>query len=101
MTENKEIQNEEELNEVLSKIPIKDEDQKKKVVCAMLGHSKIVIACWGYINCGRCGAQLGDTLGGIFPLTTYVVIGHNCETCKKNYEQMTWKDKLFVPDPFK
>jgi hypothetical protein len=99
--ENKEIQNEAELNEILSHIPIKDEEQKKKVICSMFGHSKIVIACWGYINCGRCGYQLGDTLAGCYDTRNLVIIGHSCETCRKNYEKMTWKDKLLVPDPFK
>ena len=73
----------------------------KKLFCLYFGHSKIVNTCFGYINCGRCEDQIGDALGGIFDLGTYVIIGHKCKKCKKNYEKLNWKDKLLVGDPFK
>jgi methionyl-tRNA synthetase len=73
----------------------------KKLACIWLGHSMIMTSFFGYHYCGRCGETLGDTLAGSFPQGNYaVIIGHNCEKCKENYENMTWKDKLFVPDPF-
>jgi hypothetical protein len=74
---------------------------KKTVVCALVGHSRIVDSCWGYITCSRCAAQLGDTLGGSFDLKEYVVVGHNCKVCKKIFATLTWKDKYLAPDPFK
>ena len=74
----------------------------KKITCALIGHSKICESCLGYRYCGRCGDQLGDNLGGIDPGNeTSVIIDHNCKTCRKNYKKCTWKDKLFVEDPFK
>lgn len=78
-----------------------DRDTEKDVICSLIGHSRIVSMCFGYVSCGRCGAQIGDTLGSVFDLTEYVIIGHNCETCQKNYEAMKWQDKLYVQDPFK
>ena len=30
-----------------------------------------------------------------------VIIGHDCKTCREHYEKCTWRDKWFVPDPFK
>jgi DNA-directed RNA polymerase subunit RPC12/RpoP len=74
---------------------------KNKVVCALLGHSKIVTGCFGYVYCARCGEQIGDALGGCFDASKVVIVGHNCPTCQKNYKKLTWKDKIFCPNPFK
>lgn len=73
----------------------------KKIVCAIIGHSNIEDLCFGYHSCGRCGEQLGDSLGGCYSNPRAVIIGHNCKICRKNYKQLTWKDKLFVKNPFK
>ena len=74
----------------------------KHIVCALIGHSKIQTACFGYYYCGRCSDQVGDALGSIYPQAEQaVIIGHNCETCRKNYKKMTWRDKFMVPYPFK
>jgi hypothetical protein len=71
----------------------------KIAVCAFLGHSRIIEGFLGYQYCGRCGEQVGDTLGGA-GIRFSVGIGHNCKTCQENYKQMTWRDKLFVRYPF-
>ena len=77
------------------------DDQKREIVCSLIGHSKIQSTCFGYYYCGRCSAQLGDSLGSFYPgAKDAVVIGHNCETCRANYEKCDWRDKLMVPDPF-
>ena len=75
--------------------------QRNSVVCSLIGHSKIVTTFFGYVNCARCGAQLGDTLAGCYPMKDKVIVGHNCDACQRNYAQMGWKDKLYSPDPFK
>ena len=78
------------------------EDQRNAIVCSLIGHSKIQTFCFGYYSCARCGTQLGDSLGSSYPSASEVVIvGHNCPTCRANYEKLGWKDKLFCPDPFK
>ena len=76
---------------------------QKSVVCSLVGHSLIVTACFGYIYCGRCGAQIADKLGGggYANAEKCVQVGHNCPTCKANFKKLTWRDKFLAPDPFK
>jgi hypothetical protein len=71
------------------------------IVCIFIGHSNIVSNCWGYVSCGRCGTQVGDTLAGSYCNSKAVIIGHSCDICKANYKKLTWKDKIFCPDPLK
>lgn len=84
---------------LIRKVP---QDRKKSVVCSLIGHSQIVDGCFGEIYCGRCGDKIADALTGINAnAANQVRIGHNCETCRKNYRKMTWRDKYLVPNPFK
>lgn len=78
-----------------------DDEKKKAVTCAILGHSKIVTTFFGYVNCARCGAQIGDALGGMFDGSKVVIVGHDCDVCRANYKKLTWKDKVLAPYPFK
>lgn len=79
-----------------------DKDQRNRVVCALIGHSRIETLCMGYHYCGRCDAQVGDTLGSVYRgAEDCVAVGHNCETCRANYKKLTWRDKLYAPNPFK
>lgn len=78
-----------------------DEETKKKVICSLIGHSKISTTCFGYRYCGRCGQQVGDSLGSIdVGIEDAVLVGHKCETCQANYKKCSWEDKLFCKDPF-
>jgi len=96
-----EIKTKKELLEILKKIPIRDNDHKKQIICSLIGHSLICTTCFGYRYCGRCGSQLGDNLASMdFGRESAVIIGHNCETCRKNYKKCTWKDKYLVKNPF-
>lgn len=77
------------------------DDQRNSVACSLIGHSRIQSTYFGYYYCGRCGDQVGDSLGSIYPAaSSVVIIGHKCEVCVSNYEKLTWKDKLFIEDPF-
>lgn len=76
-------------------------DQRNMVVCSLIGHSNIIENCFGYISCSRCKQQIGDALAGCYSNENAVIVGHNCKTCKKNFKKLSWKDKLYVPDPFK
>lgn len=91
--------------ELLNKIKLiepESKEQRNQIVCSLIGHSMIQTTCFGYYYCGRCGDQLGDTLASIYPaVKDVVIIDHNCKTCEKNYKKLTWKDKLYVSDPFK
>jgi hypothetical protein len=89
------------LKEVKARIAGLDEVTQKSVVCALVGHSNIITGCLGYWNCGRCDAQIGDSLGGSFQPVNQVIIGHDCKTCRANAKKLTWKDTFLAPDPFK
>lgn len=87
--------------EVLRRVRGLDKDARNATVCALVGHSRIQSTCFGYYNCGRCDAQVGDTLGSIYSgAKRAVVIGHDCPTCRENAELLTWRDTLFAADPF-
>lgn len=86
--------------EVSKRVQGLDGAERNAVVCALVGHSGIQTACFGYYFCARCGAQVGDTLAGAYDPSGVVVVGHNCKTCRNNYKVMGWQDKLFAPDPF-
>lgn len=89
------------LSEVMERIKGLDEETQKRMICALVGHSKIQESSFGYYHCARCGEQVGDALGSIYPEAEHVVIvGHNCNLCKANYEKCTWKDTLMAPNPF-
>jgi hypothetical protein len=90
-----------ELMEKIKAIGLPEGDERiKGIVCQLIGHSRIVTRCFGYVHCARCENQIGDSLGGYWNGENAVVVGHNCETCRTNYEKMGWQDKLFCPDPF-
>jgi ribosomal protein L37AE/L43A len=89
------------LKEVKERIKGLDDKTAKHIVCALVGHSKIQNFCFGYYTCARCGAQVGDNLGSIYPgADTAVVVGHNCSICRKNFKKCTWKDTFLSPTPF-
>ena len=96
-----EIKDEKELMEKLEVLGVTDEEQKKEITCSLIGHSKIQTFCFGYFKCARCGEQTGDNLVGYYPgAEDAVIVGHKCPTCEENYKKLTWRDKVFCPDPF-
>ena len=76
-----------------------DDQKRREITCALLGHSHITTGCWGYVYCARCGEQIGDALGGIFCDPLEVRVGHNCPTCRANYAKLGWESKVLAPDP--
>ncbi len=95
------IESERELLERLDLLGVTDEQQKKQLICSLIGHSKIQTYLFGYYYCARCDEQVGDRLGSIYPdATNVVLVGHKCPTCKANYKNLTWKDKIFCLDQF-
>lgn len=92
-----------ELLKKLKLLDLENEKQIKEVVCSLIGHSNIETTCFGYHYCGRCDAQVGDTLGGAYENSKQVLVGHlqNCATCTENYRKLSWRDKFMAPDPLK
>lgn len=77
-----------------------DKEKRNRVVCALLGHSKIQTTFFGYYYCSRCEAQVGDTLGSVYDAAPVVIVAHDCEVCRKNYKALDWKHKLYAKNPF-
>jgi len=99
---NKEIKTKKELLAILKRIPYKGRAHRNRIVCSLIGHSLIQEVFWNYYSCARCKEQLGDNLCSFYPMAEkIVVVGHNCPKCRKNYKKLTWKDKIFAPNPFK
>ena len=57
--------------------------QEAQIYCVKHGHAKFVWSFFGYVHCGRCGEQIGDTLAAIFSGEGYVSVGHDCDECTK------------------
>lgn len=89
-----------ELFAKLDALGLSDQEQINSVICSLIGHSRITSHCFGYHHCGRCDAQLGDSLASVYQAGADVIQGHNCETCRANFEKCGWQDKLNVRDPF-
>lgn len=93
--------------DVMSRIHGLSIDQQRSTVCAMVGHSRIRDYCFGYHHCARCGALRGDSLAGAYRDDDAVYPSHlkvrpipdGCN-CAKNAESLTWRDTLYLPDPF-
>lgn len=76
-------------------------DKIKSIWCAIFGHTRVETAFWGYHCCARCGTQVGDTLGSVYPgANDSVIVGHKCEMCVNNYKKLKWHEKVFTPNPF-
>lgn len=88
------------LEECQARVVGLDSETQKAVVCALVGHSRIKSTAMWYWYCGRCEAQVGDSLAGIYEGTEDVVIGHDCKTCWNNYGKLTWRDTFLAPNPF-
>ena len=91
-----------ELKQKIAALGEIDKHARNNVVCSLIGHSRIQEFCFGYFTCARCDTQVGDSLGSTYPAAAQaVVVGHDCDKCRENYKTLTWKDKLYAPDPFK
>lgn len=88
------------LEEVQDRIKGLPSETQRAVVCALVGHSRIKDTGFGYVYCGRCEAEVGDTLVAAYSIKEDVMIGHNCETCRLNYQSLTWRDTFMAKDPF-
>lgn len=96
-----EIKTEKDLMKKLKALGELTNEQRNGIVCSLVGHSRIQEQCFGYYTCARCNEQLGDALGGVYPgAEKAVIVGHKCATCEKNYNETTWKDRIFCRDPF-
>ena len=85
-----------ELSAKLKVINPESKQQRNKLVCALIGHSRIRTFFFGYNYCARCEDQLGDSLGGVFKVSDEFIQGHTDKECLDSLKAMDWKDKLYV-----
>ncbi len=73
----------------------------KMILCSIFGHPRVVDYCFGYQTCARCDFQLGDSLGGVgIDAREYVVKGHDCKKCRKNWKRLKVHEKIGVGKVF-
>lgn len=78
--------------------PMNDQ-QKKELACALIGHSRVVNVCFGEVTCARCGALLGDTYVDSDFVTEaggHMTKDCDCPGCHIAYKTMTWRDTYLV-----
>lgn len=91
----------EELEQKLAALGGISDEQRCSVACSLIGHSHYVTTCFGYQYCGRCGAQIGDTLGGIGRrgvVSAQHLRWGDCEECEKARPSLTWVDTYLLTE---
>lgn len=83
---------------VQTRIKDLDPETSAKMACALIGHSKVVSMCFGYVHCARCEAQIGDTLASIYDIADSVIVGHDCDVCRTNALMLDWRDTFLVDE---
>jgi hypothetical protein len=66
------------------------------LLCAFLGHPRVVDVCFGQVTCARCHAILGDTLMGVYDLRGRVIVDHDCEVCRTSWTALKWHERIAV-----
>ena len=73
-----------------------DQKQKAQIYCVKHNHGGYVWTFFGYVHCGRCGQQIGDTLAGVFDTTNMLLVGHKCKKCSKLKKKLSSLDKKIL-----
>lgn len=67
--------------------------QEAKIFCIKHGHAKFVSIFMGYVHCGRCTEQIGDTYSSPFNFDDTALIGHKCNKCDNAVKKLSNLDK--------
>ena len=79
-------------------------EQVRRIYCVKHGHAKFITKCFGYVYCGRCGDQLGDTLASTYPCDSVMVVGckdKSCKVCGPIREKLNKMDKKILQERIK
>ena len=72
-----------------------------RIYCAISGkHTYFITSFFGYQYCGRCGSQIGDTLGGVGIGYEIGIDEHhpkNCKSCNKIRKSWVGVDRMIKP----
>jgi len=72
-------------------------EQEAKIFCIKHGHATYVTKCFGYVHCGRCGTQVGDTLASCYPMDQVAVPScpnKPCKHCDPIIKKLSKQDKI-------
>lgn len=87
--------NEAEVRAQVAALALSDDATRRRVICALVGHSHIVDdrGCLQRdIHCARCGEQLPKVV-----IDFCVFVQHpNCDRCRKAQADLTWRDRWEV-----
>lgn len=72
-------------------------EQRRAIYCVRHGHSRVVTLCFGEVGCARCENRIGDTLMSTFDMSDVVILGHDCERCRRNAAKLTREDLALLP----
>lgn len=72
--------------------------QQAQIHCVKNNHARYVSTFFGYVHCGRCGEQIGDTLGGTYPMDKCAIVGcpkppSKCKHCGPIFRSLSKMDK--------
>lgn len=90
------------LADVKNRIKGLDPDQARRVVCALVGHTRVVAVCFGQITCERCEGVIGDTLMGTGDeAREAVIVGHRsngapCNACRHQAKSLTSMERFML-----
>lgn len=71
------------------------------VYCVFFGHSEFITSFFGYQYCGRCGVQIGDTLGGVGVNNVIGIDEYHSRSCKScNKVRKNWSNWQKVYKPY-
>ena len=69
----------------------------RAVFCALFGHARVYEMCIGYVHCARCGAQVGDTIAGVF--MDKGGVSCPCTECEAAWKRLPWLDRFLCAQP--
>ena len=68
---------------------------KRKIACAMLGHSRLARHVGGKLLCSRCHERLPYDF---CEREAIVIVNCECWRCKTVSRNLTWRDRVYVED---
>lgn len=75
---------------------------RRAIECVRHGHPPVIsLGFMGYVYCARCEAHIGDRLAGVFDMTDKCIVGHDCDVCRKVWNDLTPDQRRLTPNPFK
>lgn len=95
------IETQEELEAKRTALGDIDDETWRGIACNLIGHSRYITAFFGYQYCGRCGSQIGDSLGGVGArevVSAEHLAWGDCPECEAVRPLLSWKDTYMLTE---